>query len=506
MRDVTILNHHFSEEQTKTAAGIAAAALIGGAGIYAYRRHQRLAVPKAGPFPAGSLPSGAFDAVIVGGGPSGSTCGYYLAQGGAKVVILDKETFPRDKYCGDAVCTPALRILDDMGVTKVLKDNNESHYADAGGFVSPSGLSYIGASVEKLGEAAACAVKRIHLDHRMIQAATRQGAELKEQFEVDGSRVKFSQAEGLWTVTSAKGESVRGRILLCADGATSRLASYMGYCTEPPKGVCSRAFVEGGSHNTKFDGVCFYQRESLPGYSAIFKHANDELNYCYYLIPSGNKPGQCGGVNESDLARLHNDAIKNDPFISKALGPNPKIERMKAAALRLGGQGLTTSFDDHLLIIGDAAGHIDPLTGEGIHTAIMGGKAAAETILDMRATGDYSRQSTKEYRRRWMAAYGHDFHMSKAGADLIYKYPILLDACANEMQLKGDSMMSKWAEVMTNMRPKTYFLRPDVAIPLGFALVRELVNQYVMGRPDRYSPPKTVGHLESSTDRATKVQ
>ena len=64
-----------------------------------------------------------------------------------QVVILDKETFPRDKYCGDAVCTPALRILDDMGVTKVLADNNESHYADAGGFVSPSGLSYIGVAL-----------------------------------------------------------------------------------------------------------------------------------------------------------------------------------------------------------------------------------------------------------------------------------------------------------------------------------------------------------------------
>lgn len=51
-----------------------------------------------------------------------------------------------------------------------------------------------------------------------------------------------------------------------------------------------------------------------------------------------------------------------------------QIERMKAAALRLGSQGLSTSFDDHLLIIGDAAGHIDPLTGEGIHTAIMVGR------------------------------------------------------------------------------------------------------------------------------------
>ena len=76
---------------------------------------------------------------------------------------------------------------------------------------------------------------------------------------------------------------------------------------------------------------------------------------------------------------------------------------------------------------------------------------------------------------------------SVKGAELIYKYPILLDACAAEMVRKGDAMMSKWAEVMTNMRPKTYFLRPDVALPLGIAVLRELWEQKVMGRPDKYS-------------------
>lgn len=50
-----------------------------------------------------------------------------------------------------------------------------------------------------------------------------------------------------------------------------RLATKLGYCNEPPKGVCSRAFVEAGSHNTNFDGVCFYPRWSLPGYAAIFR-------------------------------------------------------------------------------------------------------------------------------------------------------------------------------------------------------------------------------------------
>ena len=111
------------------------------------------------------------------------------------------------------------------------------------------------------------------------------------------------------------------------------------------------------------------------------------------------------------MARLHNDAIQNDPFVSRALGPAPDIERMKASSLRIGGQGIKQSYDDHLLIIGDAAGHIDPLTGEGIHTAMMGGKAAAETLLEMKDSGDYSAEATRMYYHKWMKAYGHDFGM-----------------------------------------------------------------------------------------------
>lgn len=472
----------YDENQKAVLTAAAGTAAVGGAYLL-YKQYQRTYVPKSGPYPAGTLPAGAYDAVIVGAGPSGATCAYFMAKAGAKVAVLEKETFPRDKYCGDAVCTPAIRILDEMGVLKELIDNNEAHFADSGGFVSPSGIAYIGASKEKLGEAACCAVKRINLDMRIAKNSARAGAELKENFEVEGA--SFDKATGLWSVTATSGDVVKGRVLICADGAPSRLATKLGYCTEPPKGVCSRAFVEGGTHNTDFDGVCFYPKESLPGYAAIFRHPNDELNYCYYLIPCG-KEGYCGDVKESDLPRLHNDAIKNDPFISKALGPNAKIERMKAASLRLGGQGLRTTYDDHLLIIGDAAGHIDPLTGEGIHTAIMGGKAAAQTMLAMINTGDFSKQSTKEYEKRWKQLYGHDFGMSRAFATSIYKAPILMDAVASETQRKGDAMMSKWAEIMTNMRPKTYFLRPDVALQLGWAIVREAVEQYVIGKEDKY--------------------
>lgn len=95
---------------------------------------------------------------------------------------------------------------------------------------------------------------------------------------------------------------------------------------------------------------------------------------------------------------------------------------MKAAPLRLGGQGLRTNHDDHLIIVGDAAGHIDPLTGEGIHTAILGGKAAAETLLAMKKTGDYSRRSTAQYNRKVNKLFAHDFFASKLMAQAVYRW------------------------------------------------------------------------------------
>jgi hypothetical protein len=61
-----------------------------------------------------------------------------------------------------------------------------------------------------------------------------------------------------------------------------------------------------------------------------------------------------------------------------------------------------------------------------------------------------------------------------------------MDAVASEVQRQGDVMMSKWAEVMTCMQPKTYFLKPHVAIPLGIALVREVIAQKLLGKKDNY--------------------
>ena len=90
-------------EHKSTIAGALGVAAAGLAAYYIYRRRSSRRVRSNGTFAGHAVPDGAYDVVIVGAGPSGATAAYYLAKNGAKVALLDRETFPRDKYCGDAV-------------------------------------------------------------------------------------------------------------------------------------------------------------------------------------------------------------------------------------------------------------------------------------------------------------------------------------------------------------------------------------------------------------------
>ncbi len=68
----------------------------------------------------------------------------------------------------------------------------------------------------------------------------------------------------VWESVSV-GYPLQGRVLVCADGATSKLATHLGIVKQPPQGSCSRAYVDGGTHKFKADGVVFYHKGLLPG-------------------------------------------------------------------------------------------------------------------------------------------------------------------------------------------------------------------------------------------------
>ena len=324
-----------------------------------------------------------YDVCIVGAGPSGATCAYYLAQRGKSVLLLEKKKFPRDKLCGDAVCTNAQTHLERMGVLQELEAENKGLWTRMGGLIGPEGTGFLADSSHSTGRSLVMAVKREILDEKIARAAVRAGAELKEEHEF--ARASLDRGEGVWTVDAQHDRApvqFRARALVAADGALSRVTQALGIPTTPPDGICSRAYVKAGTHNFDADGVCFYTSELVPGYAALFRHADGDVNYCCYIISGGT-------CTIEDLHEMHHKLLREHPNVIAALGPNAQIEKMRGAPLRLG--GIAKSYYDHMLIIGDAAGHIDPLTGEGIHHAMDGGEIAATTLAEALERGRLER-------------------------------------------------------------------------------------------------------------------
>jgi flavin-dependent dehydrogenase len=183
----------------------------------------------------------------------------------------------------------------------------------------------------------------------------------------------------------------------------------------------------------------FFPKHLLPGYAAIMRHPNDELNFCTYIIPGGK-------ARNEDLHDLHYGLIKDDPYVSKALGPKADIEPMRPGSLRLG--GVPRSHGNHVIVIGDAAGLIDPLTGEGIHFALASGKMGAQAIIAAFAASNFSSSFLKtKWDDRWQGAWGSEFYWSMKICQVFYYFPGLLDAAAKVIRRKGADFLLQWGMV-----------------------------------------------------------
>ena len=437
-----------------------------------------------------------YDVIVVGAGPAGATTAYYLAGGmkegpGRRVALLEKATFPRDKYCGDAWCAPALDILEEMGVLQKLEAQGLVRDTTSGGFISPSGESYVSVEESEAVAGTRCyAIKRIICDERIARRAAEVGAELFENAAVAAAEL---EADGLWTVICHDGRRFRSRMLVAADGATSQIARSLGVVTTPPAGVAGRQYVKGGTHNFKSGGVLFYPTYVLPGYVALFRHYDDDIDLGCYAIPGG-------AVSADRLIDLYENQIRNDPFIQRALGPRVEFrERLRVASLRLGGVERSTA--RQFMAVGDAAGQTDPLTGEGIHTGMIGGKLAAQTIHELFARGDFSAEACRLYHERWMAAFGREFRASAAGARMVYRFPMLMDVANLTAQRKGDAFMAEFGAAMTGVKPKTVFLRPDVALPMGAELVRQVLRQKLL----RKRPAEEVAYAARAVEKTQRA-
>jgi len=443
-------------------------------------------IPKGRFYGSPFAPKDASDVIIVGAGPAGSTAAFFLKTSNPKlrVTVLEKETFPRDKICGEAWCSPALDILDEMGLLTALERERILHDTATGGFVSPSGDEFIDRSGNRDStirkSARTCSIPRIICDMRMIQAAVAQGAKLEESCYVTGA--SFDKDEGMWVVRSSSGaedaeEVFRARMLLICDGSNSFLATKLGLVKTKPTGFCTRQYWLNGTHKVSADGILLYPRYFLPGYMALFKHHNGNCYLGSYMLPGGS-------VTEADLIAVHRHAVAHDEIIRRELGP----EAVEADPIKVGPIRIRPcrSYAEHLLIVGDAAGQVDPMTGEGIHTAMIAAKRAASVVCQMFDAGNFTSAAGEVYHSLWWDDFGFDSQFSEWGARLIAAYPWLLDAMAAVAQAKGKDFMVDFGEIMTGVKPKVTFLHPRLAVPLGLAVVKEWFRVVILRRKRDY--------------------
>ena len=233
----------------------------------------------------------------------------------------------------------------------------------------------------------------------------------------------------------------------------------------------------GGTHNCKLDGVMFYTSSVLPGYAAIFRHYNDDLYLGIYILPGGKATAR-------DIPKLEESIVKSTN-LKKLLGDDYEWrDKLKIAPLRLFGdnKNKNISYDEQVIIVGDAAGLIDPITGEGIHTAMISGKIGAQTIDEMFNKNNFDRDACKCYHDRWMNSFGNDFYYSSKMASLIVKFPILLDAMSSAGIQRGQDFLDEFGMIMTGVKDKIAFIYPSNSIPIMIALIKEIFVQKILKR------------------------
>lgn len=344
------------------------------------------------------------DVVVVGGGPGGATAGAYLAMAGRDVVVVEKESFPRVKVCGDGLTPRAVQELTELG----LVDEAEARVV---GWRRNRGLRVHGGGITmelpwpRLDDwpdyGLSCT--REQFDATLARHAVKHGAQLWEGTEVTGATFRdgSTRVNGVtWRDGEGREGEIRAPIVIAADGASSRLMTGLGVTRrkDRPLGVAVRTYHRSPLAEDEWMSSFLELRAGdgtlLPGYGWLFPMDDGTVNIgCGLLNTSPNFQR----VNYREL--LASWTASMPPHWD--LGPETRDGRILSAALPMG-FARTPLHWNGILLVGDAGGMVNPFNGEGISYAMESAKIAAEVCdaaLDARSTAVLDRY-VDEMRRR----------------------------------------------------------------------------------------------------------
>jgi flavin-dependent dehydrogenase len=331
--------------------------------------------------------------VVVGAGPGGCTAAFYLAKAGIDVLLIDKETWPRDKICGDSYLPALYPFFEDMGIMNEMK---------AAAACNPKALRIIDPDEEYADfdvEPWLIAPRRIG-DDIIRRGALTSGADFMENFQAEELIIRRGVVRGIKGIYNNREIEVEADAVVIADGSHSALARQLGIYKEDPEYIlyAGRAYYDGveGMEEGKFEE--FYTPSTLPKptYSPICLTWVAPLyqgKYASVGITIAEKYLRETGMT---LEGLFQWWCENTKFGRERMHNAKPVEKLKGWRLP-GSRKIERNYAPGAVVIGDAVSSAEAAFEYGIPSSMIGGRVAASFLPEVLSSGDFSEKKFSEF-------------------------------------------------------------------------------------------------------------